>query len=124
MIGLWAVLLASALVTLASAQCKSSYANDVVGALPRFEGSIPSSMCQYAGHIQIDDNNGLFFWYFYNQTIQRENNPITLWLNGGPGSSSLIGLFSEHGPLVIKKVGDDISLEMRKRSWLEVSHML
>jgi len=28
-----------------------------------------------------------------------------LWINGGPGSSSMFGLFTENGPLRVKRNG-------------------
>ena len=31
--------------------------------------------------------------------------PLLLWLQGGPGGSSLFGLFNENGPLYVDKDG-------------------
>ena len=43
-----------------------------------------------------------------------ENAPLVLWLQGGPGGSSLFGLFVEHGPYY---VDENRSLNIRPTSW-------
>lgn len=46
----------------------------------------------YAGYVDLAPNSHTFFWFF-EARHNPETAPLTLWLNGGPGSDSLIGLF-------------------------------
>lgn len=47
--------------------------------------------------------------------------PVLVWLQGGPGGSSLFGLFNENGPYVVNKSGD---LNLRDVTWNSMYHML
>lgn len=53
----------------------------------------------YSGFMTVNEstNANMFFWYFP-AAAQSETAPVVLWLQGGPGASSLFGLFTENGP--------------------------
>ncbi|KAK5307723.1 hypothetical protein LTR99_000695 [Exophiala xenobiotica] len=74
----------------------------------------------YAGFINLGENVHSFFWFFESRN-DPANDPITLWLNGGPGSDSLIGLFQEHGPC---HVTEDLMSQLNPYSWNEASNMI
>lgn len=46
----------------------------------------------YSGFVNLAPDVHSFF-YFFEARHDAANAPLTLWLNGGPGSDSLIGLF-------------------------------
>ncbi|VVC91931.1 unnamed protein product [Leptidea sinapis] len=68
----------------------------------------------YAGFFTINKKyeSNMYFWFFpaFNKNIAA---PVILWLQGGPGASSLYGLFTENGPLIAKKGG----FATRKYHW-------
>ncbi|KAL5120172.1 Cell death protease [Pleosporales sp. CAS-2024a] len=76
----------------------------------------------HAGHIEVDaaHNGNLFFWHFQNRHIA--NRPRTvLWLNGGPGCSSMDGALMEVGPYRVQHGGH---LEYNNGSWDEFANLL
>jgi vitellogenic carboxypeptidase-like protein len=51
-----------------------------------------------------------------------ETAPVLLWLQGGPGGSSLFGLFNEHGPFIVTK--DLTTLAQRSTTWALTHNLL
>ncbi|RHY14181.1 hypothetical protein DYB36_001679 [Aphanomyces astaci] len=47
--------------------------------------------------------------------------PVIVWLNGGPGASSMTGLLTEMGPY---RINSDGSLSRHPHSWTALGHML
>ncbi|KAF9804223.1 hypothetical protein SFRURICE_020651 [Spodoptera frugiperda] len=60
-------------------------------------------MDSYAGYLTVNKkyNANLWFWYFPVSGKSVEETPWIIWLQGGPGASSLYGLFTEIGPFFV-----------------------
>nr|CAD7425109.1 unnamed protein product [Timema monikensis] len=68
----------------------------------------------YSGYLTVNQeyNSNLFFWFFPAQNVSSA--PLLLWLQGGPGASSLIALFVENGPYILDTEGE---LQRRDIHW-------
>ena len=80
-----------------------------VGPLPGI--SAPS----YAGWLEVNAtaHANHFFW-FWPSLDGNSSAPLLVWLQGGPGSSSLFGLFAEHGPY---RLDADLNPHANPFSW-------
>nr|XP_048296102.1 probable serine carboxypeptidase CPVL [Myodes glareolus] len=80
------------------------------------------SLKSYSGYLTVNKtyNSNLFFWFFPAQ-VDPKNAPVVLWLQGGPGGSSMFGLFEEHGPYVITR---DMTVLARDFPWTTTFSML
>lgn len=101
---------------------KAGHANTTV----RYK-SVPAGICEtnpsvksYSGYVDTAENEHMFFWFFEARK-HPENAPLTIWFNGGPGSSSMIGLFQENGPCRVSRHGNVVN---NPQSWSEVSNMI
>ncbi|XP_047318246.1 serine carboxypeptidase-like 34 [Impatiens glandulifera] len=79
---------------------------------------------QYSGYVNVNESHGraLFYWFFeaFNEP---ENKPLLLWLNGGPGCSSIgYGAAEELGPFFPMKNTRD--LKFNKHTWNKAANLL
>ncbi|KNC48879.1 serine carboxypeptidase [Thecamonas trahens ATCC 50062] len=83
-------------------------------ATPKFE--------QYAGYIEVDPaNQAEYFYWLMESQNDPANDPVVLWMTGGPGCSSELAALFENGPFRVK---DDLTLEYNPGSWNTVANMI
>ncbi|TVY38683.1 Carboxypeptidase S1-like protein [Lachnellula subtilissima] len=79
---------------------------------------------QYTGWVNIPGNysTNTFFWFF---GARQPTDSLTIWLNGGPGSSSMLGLFTENGPCeVVELAQGKFGTIAREYGWDRGSNIL
>ncbi|RHY29250.1 hypothetical protein DYB32_005297 [Aphanomyces invadans] len=75
----------------------------------------------YAGRIPLSKPGvELFYWLVHSES-DPHTDPLVLWLNGGPGCSSLAGLFTELGPFVVE---GDLSVKRNTYAWNRKANLL
>ncbi|EUC41561.1 hypothetical protein COCMIDRAFT_40298 [Bipolaris oryzae ATCC 44560] len=62
-----------------------------------------------------------YFWFFESRKDPK-NAPLSVWMNGGPGSSSMLGLLRENGPCFVHP--DSNSTYINEWSWNNEVNML
>ncbi|KAE8684264.1 putative Pyridoxal phosphate phosphatase-related protein [Hibiscus syriacus] len=95
--------------------------DDLISKLP---GQPDVHFRQFSGYIDVDDGGfgPSLFYYFVEAEKDPMNQPLTIWLTGGPGCSSVGDGFSSVGPFVTTR--NARALEKNLFSWNKVSNLL
>ncbi|KAL5546689.1 hypothetical protein UlMin_006376, partial [Ulmus minor] len=91
--------------------------------IEKFPGQPSVSFQQFSGYITVDQKQErALFYYFVEAEKDPHLKPLVLWLNGGPGCSSVgVGAFAEHGPFIPI---DGNTLIKNHYSWNKEANML
>ncbi|KAF7713196.1 Carboxypeptidase [Penicillium ucsense] len=84
----------------------------------------PPLPTSWAGRLPVPgrvEGNDIFFWLFESEIPVYDDNLI-VWLNGGPGCSSLAGLLGGNGP--ISFIGNSTAVERNPYSWTQLGNVL
>ncbi|KAF3780703.1 Carboxypeptidase S1-like protein B [Nymphaea thermarum] len=94
--------------------------------LPGFDGPLPFEL--YTGYISVGMREETrLFYYFIKSEKSPAQDPLLLWLTGGPGCSAFSGLVLEIGPMKFEEReynGSLPRLVLNPYSWTKVSNVM
>ncbi|CAM8906995.1 unnamed protein product [Rhodiola kirilowii] len=100
-----------------------AFSGNVVEYLPGYKGKLPFHL--ETGYVSVDDSE--LFYYFIESQGNPTEDPIMLWLTGGPGCSAFTGLIYEIGPMqfdIHNYPGGLPSLILWEEAWTKMASIL
>ncbi|ONH91986.1 hypothetical protein PRUPE_8G148200 [Prunus persica] len=98
----------------------------IVKNLPGFSGDLPFKL--QTGYVGVGNSEELqMFYYFTESESSPENDPLLLWMTGGPRCSSFYGLVYEIGPISFQfndLSKDPLKLVLNPYSWTKVANII
>ncbi|CAN1238336.1 Serine carboxypeptidase-like 49 [Linum grandiflorum] len=68
----------------------------------------------HAGYFNIEHSYAAKMFYFFFESRSSKEDPVVIWLTGGPGCSSELAIFYENGPF---SIADNMSLVWNEFGW-------
>jgi len=89
------------------------YRNQTVEATLNIQS--PSGLCdpsvkQHSGYFTFGKDKKQYFFWMFESRSDPANDPMVMWLTGGPGCSSMTGLLFENGPCKVNTDGKSTTL--------------
>ncbi|KAG2322321.1 hypothetical protein Bca52824_015534 [Brassica carinata] len=91
----------------------------------RLPGQPPVDFDQYGGYVTVNESAGRSFFYYFVEASPsiKDSSPLFIWLNGGPGCSSLAyGALQELGPFRVHSDGK--TLFRNRYAWNNAANVL
>ncbi|GJN07459.1 hypothetical protein PR202_ga25292 [Eleusine coracana subsp. coracana] len=75
-----------------------------------------------AGYYRLPNTyDARMFYFFFESRGHKKEDPVVIWLTGGPGCSSELALFYENGPF---NIADNLSLVWNDFGWDQASNLI
>ncbi|KAL4359505.1 hypothetical protein AHAS_Ahas08G0084100 [Arachis hypogaea] len=84
-------------------------------------GTSVQDLAHHAGYYRLPRSKAARMFYFFFESRNKKEDPVVIWLTGGPGCSSELALFYENGPFQITK---NLSLVWNEFGWDKASNIL
>ncbi|CAM6021973.1 unnamed protein product [Sphagnum balticum] len=85
-------------------------------------GVTPEELGQYAGYFKLERTHAAkMFYFFFESRGKKTEDPVVLWMTGGPGCASELAVFYENGPF---KITDNLTLVWNEYGWDKVSNII
>merc|ERR1712018_1125374 len=81
----------------------------------------------YTGFLTVkeDTENNMFFWFVPATDAEPSDAPVVIWLQGGPGGSSLFGLLELHGPFTANyDENKNVKAVMNPYAWTKKANVI
>ncbi|KAG4974393.1 hypothetical protein AAZX31_11G168800 [Glycine max] len=75
----------------------------------------------HAGHYSLPHSKAARMFYFFFESRNNKDDPVVIWLTGGPGCGSELALFYENGPF---HIANNLSLTWNDYGWDQASNIL
>ncbi|MFS8022344.1 putative peptidase S10, serine carboxypeptidase, alpha/Beta hydrolase [Helianthus anomalus] len=103
-----------------------SHSKSIVTHLPGFSGDLPFTLeTGYVGVGKGDEAE--LFYYFVESQRNPHQDPLLLYLTGGPGTSAILPFFYQIGPLQFEYTNasrSDVKLEVNPYSWTKTANII
>ncbi|XP_060213416.1 serine carboxypeptidase-like isoform X2 [Lycium barbarum] len=84
-------------------------------------GATVQDLGHHAGYYRLVHTKAARMFYFFFESRSNKNDPVVIWLTGGPGCSSELALFYENGPF---QISANMSLVWNDFGWDKVSNLI
>ncbi|KAK9074312.1 hypothetical protein SSX86_006910 [Deinandra increscens subsp. villosa] len=103
-----------------------SHSKSTVKHLPTFSDQLPFTL--ETGYVGVGKGGEVkLFYYFVESQRNPHQDPLLLYLTGGPGTSAIIPLFNQIGPLKFVYTNasrSDVELEVNPYSWTKTANII
>jgi carboxypeptidase D len=89
----------------------------LVESLPGVDPGVMKNMTMYSGHLELVSEPNAQYFFILTKSKQSKAKNLMIWFNGGPGCSSMDGMFLEVGPLRMSYQKEPASPTFNEKGW-------